>query len=113
MLTEDAFREGLRGIVERILGVASVSKRSYNDARGEVYGHPAVVDVDLVIKDNVHILVEVKASASRGDVSEFWRIGKLYEEVNGVKPRLIMITPYIDEKAKELAKELEIEVYTP
>ena len=111
LIAEDAFREGMRGIVEEVLGVASVGKWTYNDAKGVVYGHPAVIDVDLVIKDNIHILVEVKASASRGDVAEFWRIGKLYEEVNGVKPRLIIITPYIDEKAKELAKELGIDIY--
>ncbi|WP_291766491.1 PD-(D/E)XK nuclease family protein, partial [Caldivirga sp. UBA161] len=113
ILAEGAFREGMRGIVEELLGVASVGKWTYNDASGEVYGKPSMVEVDLVIKNNEHILVEIKANISKGDVLEFWRIGKLYEEVNSVKPRLIMITPYIDEKAMELAKELSIEVYTP
>ncbi|ADN49796.1 PD-(D/E)XK nuclease family protein [Vulcanisaeta distributa] len=112
VISEEAFREGMKGVIERILGTAKVEKWTYNDTNGEVYGHPAIVDVDLVIRDNVHVLVEVKSSISRGDVAEFWRVGRLYERVNGVKPRLVMISPYVDDKAMELARELGIEVYT-
>jgi len=112
LISEEAFREGMRGVVERILGVAKVEKWSYNDVNGEVYGHPAMIDVDIVVKDGSHILVEVKSSVSRGDVAEFWRIGRLYERVNGVKPRLVIVSPYVDDRAMELARELGIEVYT-
>ena len=112
LISEEAFREGMRGVVEKVLGTARVERWIYNDANGEVHGHPAIIEVDLVIRDREHVLVEVKASASRGDVTELWRIGKLYERANGVRPRLVIITPYIDEKAKETAKELGIEVYT-
>ena len=66
-----------------------------------MHGHPAIIEVDLVIRDKEHVLVEVKASASRGDVTELWRIGKLYEKINGVRPRLVIITPYIDEKPRK------------
>ncbi|GAB6947914.1 DUF3782 domain-containing protein [Vulcanisaeta sp. JCM 16161] len=112
VISEEAFREGMKGIVEKILGTARVEKWTYNDTSGEVYGHPAIVDVDLVIRDGTHILVEVKSSISRGDVAEFWRVGRLYERVNGVKPRLVIISPYVDDKAAELARELGVDVYT-
>ncbi len=112
LITEEAFREGMRGIIQKLLGVAEVRRWSRYDSDGEVYGRPSVVEVDLLIKDGVHILVEVKTSISRGDVLEFSRVGKFYEKVCGVKPRLVMISPYVDVRAYELAKDLGIEVYS-
>jgi len=112
LITEEAFREGMRGIIQKLLGVAEVSRWSRYDSDGEVYGRPSVVEVDLLIKDGVHILVEVKSSISKGDVLEFLRIGRFYEKVCGVKPRLVMISPYVDVRAYELAKDLGIEVYS-
>ncbi|MEM1653230.1 MAG: DUF3782 domain-containing protein [Ignisphaera sp.] len=110
--SEEAFREGMRGIVEKILGVARTGRWIYRDEAGEVYGYPSIVEVDLAIKDDVHILVEVKSSVSKGDVAVFWRIGKLYEKVARVKPKLVIVSPYVDEKAVELATNLGIEIYT-
>jgi len=112
VIAEESFREGMRAVVQRILGVARVDKWVYYDAEGEVYGKPSIVEVDIIIKDDTHILVEVKPSISRGDVAEFLRISKLYERVCRVKPKLVIISPYIDLRAYELAKELGIEVYT-
>jgi hypothetical protein len=110
--SEKAFREAMKGVIEEILGVGRVEKWKYYDDKGEVYGHPSQVEVDLVIKDDVHILVEIKASASSGDVVELWRIGNLYSKVVGVKPRLVLITPFIDEKGLNTARSLGVEVYT-
>jgi len=39
-------------------------------------------------------------------------VGKLYARVEGVKPRLVLVSLFVDEKALELAKELGVEVYT-
>ncbi|KUO80559.1 MAG: hypothetical protein AT714_04645, partial [Vulcanisaeta sp. OSP_8] len=102
--SEEAFRNAMKGIVEGILGVARVSKWVYFDKDGVVYGYPSQVDVDVVIKDSTHILVEVKSSVSRGDVSEFSRVGRLYEMVTGIKPRLVMVTPFIDDRGLEAAR---------
>jgi hypothetical protein len=110
-MVETTFREGMRGVVHEILGAATVGKWIYFDANGEVYGHSSPIEVDVAIKNGAHVLIEVKPSISRGDIAEFWRIGKLYKRVNGVKPRLIVILPYVDEKAAELAKNLGMEVY--
>ena len=110
--SEETFRNAMKGIVEGILGVARVSKWVYFDKDGVVYGHPFQVEVDVAIKDSTHILVEVKSSVSRSDVSEFSRVGRLYEMVTGIKPRLVMVTPFIDDRGLEAARTLGIEVYT-
>jgi len=112
LLAEEAFREGLKGLVERVLG-GKVEKWSHYDKEGVVFGHPSMVDVDLIVKDREHILVEVKSSVSRGDVYELWRIGKLYERVEGIKPKLVVVSPYIEDTAKKTAEKLGIETYTP
>ena len=70
-----------------------------------------MVDADLVIKDQQHILVEVKSSVSRGDVYELWKTGQLYEKIKSAKPKLVIVSPYIDEDARKIAEELGIEVY--
>ena len=112
LLAEEAFREGLKGLVERVFG-GKVEKWSHYDKEGVVFGHPSMVDVDLIVKDREHILVEVKSSVSRGDVYELWRIGKLYERVEGIKPKLVVVSPYIEDTAKKTAEKLGIETYTP
>ena len=111
LLAEESFRKGLKGIVEEYFG-GTVKKWSHQDSEGYVHGHPSIIDIDLVIRDQEHILVEVKSSVSRGDISELWRIGKLYEKIKGIKPKLAIISPYIDEKAKKLAEKLKIKIYT-
>jgi hypothetical protein len=110
--SEEAFRNAMRGVVEGILGVATVGKWVYFDKDGVVYGHPSQVEVDVAIRDGTHILIEIKASASSGDALEFSRVGKLYETITGIKPRLVMVTPFIDDRGLETARTLGIEVYT-
>jgi len=110
--TEKSFRRAVKGLVEEVLGRGKVEKWKFYDEKGEVYGYPSEVEIDLLIRDEVHILVEVKASASSGDVVELWRIGGLYQRVTGIRPRLVIITPFIDERAMKTAKELGVEVYT-
>ncbi|MFP3484058.1 MAG: DUF3782 domain-containing protein [Caldivirga sp.] len=110
--SEEAFRNAMMGVVEGILGVATVGKWVYFDKDGVVYGHPSQVEVDVAIRDGTHILIEIKASASSGDALEFSRVGKLYETVTGIKPRLVLVTPFIDDRGLEAARKLGIEVYT-
>ena len=112
ILSETAFREGLRGIVEQHFG-GRVTKWVASDKEGIVYGHPSIIEIDLVVRDLEHVLVEVKSSVSKGDVAELQRIAQLYEKETGIKPKLAIVSPYIDEKARELAREVGIETYVP
>ena len=111
LLAESAFREAMTGVVERYFG-GSVKRWAYYDEEGFVFGHPCVVEVDMLITDREHILIEIRSSVSRADVFELWRIGQLYERVRGVRPRLAIVSPFVREEAKKVAKELGIEVYT-
>ena len=110
VISESSFREGMKYVFEDVLGVVKVTKLRLRDEEGLVYGHPSDVDVDIVIKDGVHILVEVKSRVSKGDVAELYRIGLLYEKMRGVKPKLLIIGGFIDENSWETASRLGVEI---
>ncbi|WP_069807626.1 PD-(D/E)XK nuclease family protein [Vulcanisaeta thermophila] len=108
VVTEEAFRDSIKYLVEDLLKTYKVSKWVYYDAEGIVYGYPSLVDVDVLIRDTEHILVEFKSYVDRADVTELYRIGQLYEKANGIKPRLLMVASAIRRRAKELADQLGI-----
>ncbi|MEM4054431.1 MAG: DUF3782 domain-containing protein [Desulfurococcaceae archaeon] len=112
LLSEQAFKEGLRSLVEKEFGF-KVEKWVKWDSEGYVHGHPSDVDIDIAVHDGKIILIEIKSHVGRSDVSTFKRKAEFYERVEGRKPdKLLMITPYADENALETAKQLQIEVYT-
>ena len=112
LMAEEAFREGLRGVLEKELGL-KVERWTAYDERGRVYGYPSEVEVDVVVRDNKVMLIEISSHVRASDVSHFKRKAELYEEKTGRKPsRLMIVTPFIEEKAVEASKELGIEVYT-
>ncbi|MEO0289714.1 MAG: DUF3782 domain-containing protein [candidate division WOR-3 bacterium] len=110
IFAEEAFREGMEGILKE-LGFYDVKKWEDYDKDGMVFGYPSTVEVDLVIKDDKHYLIEVKSSVSDGDVLKFKRIGEFYEKKTGVKPELVIVSPYIEEEAKEKCKIFGIKFY--
>ncbi|MEM0049343.1 MAG: DUF3782 domain-containing protein, partial [Candidatus Bathyarchaeia archaeon] len=112
LLSERAFKEGLRSLIEREFGFR-VERWVRWDSEGYVHGHPSDVDVDIAVHNERIILIEIKSHAGRSDVSTFKRKAEFYERVEGRKPdRLIIVTPYADENALETAKQLQIEIYT-
>jgi len=112
LMAEDAFREGLRGLLEKELGFRIERWRAY-DETGMVFGYPSEVEVDVTVSDGKLILIEVSSHVRASDVLQFRRKAELYERVTGRKPdRLIIVTPYIDEKALEAARQLGVEAYT-
>jgi hypothetical protein len=112
LMAEDAFREGLRGLLEKELRFKVERWRVYDNA-GIVFGYPSEVEVDIAVSDGKLILIEVSSHVKASDVLQFKRKAELYEKVTGRKPdRLIIVTPYIDEKALEAARQLGVEAYT-
>jgi hypothetical protein len=112
LMAEDAFREGLRGLLEKELGFRVERWRAY-DEMGMVFGYPSEVEVDVTVSDGKLILIEVSSHVRASDVFQFRRKAELYEKMTGRKPdRLIIVTPYIDEKALEAARQLGVEAYT-
>ena len=111
LYAEDAFREGVRALLEKYFGVR-VEKWTYYDSEGYVFGRPSMVDIDLAIIDSKHILIEVKSSVSRGDVGTFIKTASLYKRVFNIEPELMIVSPFVDDRALKLAKEAGIKVYT-
>jgi hypothetical protein len=112
IMAENAFRESLKGLLEKELGYR-VEKWTVFDEAGRVYGYPSVVDVDVTVSDGKLILIEVSSHMKASDITTFKRKAELYTEKTGKKPdKLVAVTPYIDDTAQKAAKELEIEVYT-
>jgi len=112
MMSEAAFREGLRGVVEEELGL-KVERWTAYDEEGRVFGYEAVVEVDVAVRDGKVILIEITSHARASDVILFKRKAELYAEKEGKRPdRLIIITPYAEEDAKRIAERLGIEIYT-
>jgi hypothetical protein len=112
VMAESAFRESLRGLLEKELGYR-VEKLTVFDEAGKVYGYPSVVDVDVTVSDGKLILIEVSSHIKASDITTFRRKAELYMENMGKRPdKLVVVTPYIDDTAQKAAKELGIEVYT-
>lgn len=110
VVTEEAFRSSIKYLVEDLLKLYKVERWVYYDSEGLVYGRPSVVEVDVFIRDREHVLVGYKAHADRSDVAELSNIGRLYERVTGVKPRLLLVAPTIRMRARSLAGELGVEL---
>ena len=65
------------------------------------------------MSDKKLILIEISLHTKASDIFQFKKKAELYQEKTGRKPdRLLIVTPYIDEKAIEASKQLGIEVYT-
>ena len=60
IMAEEAFREGLRGLLEKEIGL-KVDRWICFDEAGLVYGYPSQVEVDIAVKDDKLILIEVSS----------------------------------------------------
>ncbi len=65
---KEVFREGLRRFIQEYFDVALVEKWEYFDREGVVFGYPAFIEIDIVVKDNVHYLIEVESGVSAADI---------------------------------------------
>jgi len=112
IMAEDAFSEGLRGILEKEFGV-EVERWVTRDEEGLVYGFGSVIEVDIAIKDGKTMLTEIFSSVDKSKVAAFLRKAQLYEKKTGIKPdRLVMVTPCAEDAAIKAAREMGVEIYT-
>ncbi len=111
VITETAFREALSDILARYFG-ATASRLDVFDEEGIVFGYPSMVNIDVVVKDDVHIVVEVKSRVDGWDVLKVVRLARLYEKKTGVKPRMAIVAGYATKKAIEVAKKFGVDIYT-
>jgi len=90
-----------------------VERYTAYDETGKVFDHPAPVELDVIVRDATLMLIELKSSTDSADVSVFRRKVKFYEERKGQEAdRRIIISPFVDEEARNLALATGIEIYT-
>ena len=112
MKTEASFRNGLKSILEESFGV-EVMQYIDRDEEGKVFGRPEQVELDIIIKDGLLIICEIKSSVSKPDIYAFIRKVDYYEEKHKRKvDRRLVISPMIDEKARKAAAEQGVECQT-
>ena len=109
--TEEAFRHGIRTILGEV-GFTAERFLTW-DAAGEVFGHPEQVELDVVVQNGKVIVVEIKSSLDRANTYLFDRKVEFYTRHTGRQAdRKVVVAPYADERAKEVARRLSIEVCT-
>ena len=112
LYTEEAFRTAMKGILEESFPVQVLNVVEFDD-EGEVFGRPDQVELDLVIRDGLLIICELKSSMSRGDVYLFDRKASFYERKhNCTASRKIVISPMVDKRARAVADTLGVQVYS-
>jgi hypothetical protein len=110
LMSEEAFRSGVRSLFADQPNVR-VEQWRYRDDAGRLFGYPSDVEVDAVIRDGQHVLVEIKSAVSAHDVAGFARKADLYGDVTGRRPqRRLIISPYVEPRAREAAARLDIEI---
>ncbi len=108
--SEEAFRNGVAMLLKEFADV-SVSKWEATDEKGIVFGDKSRIELDVVVHDSIHVLIEIKSSISKGDILVLLRKAEVYrEKVKPEKIQLMIISPYIDERAIEFAKSKNIRI---
>ncbi len=112
IMSEEAFRNGLKGILTEEVGLKVERYEGY-DEEGYVFGHPDQIELDVIVKDGILIIIEIRSSMSRSDVYTFQRKIEFYEKIHDVKVnRKIVLSPFIDHRVIPVANSLRVETYS-
>jgi len=112
MQSERSFRNALAGILEKHFGVKVTNVNEY-DEQGVVFGRPDQIELDVIIKNGLLLICELKSSIDKAGMHIFERKARFYESRHNCKAdRLIVISPMIDPQAQKLAEQLNIETYS-
>ena len=110
--SESAFRKALAGILEQSFGVEVLNVNEY-DEQGEVFGRPDQVELDVIIKNGLLLICELKSSVGKADMYVFERKVRFYERRHQSKAdRMIVVSPMIEPRAQKVAEKLGIETYS-
>jgi hypothetical protein len=109
--SEKAFRDALAGILEKNFGMEVLNINEY-DEQGVVFGRPDQVELDVIIKNGLLLICELKSSIDKAGMYIFERKARFYEQRHQRNAdRLIVISPMIDARALKVAEKLGIEIY--
>jgi len=108
---ETSFRNALAGILAENFGVQVLNVTEI-DEEGVVFGHPDQIELDVIIKNGLLLICEIKSSISRSDMYTFERKVRFYETRHQRQAnRKLVISPMVEAKALAVATQLGIEVY--
>jgi len=109
--SEKAFRDALAGILEKNFGVQVLNVNEYDD-QGTVFGRPDQIELDVIIQNGLLLICELKSSIDKAGMYIFERKARFYEQRHQrTANRLIVISPMIDARARQVAERLGIETY--
>lgn len=109
--SEKAFRDALASVLERSFDVRVLNVTEYDD-QGSVFGRPDQVELDVIVINGTLILMELKSSIDKAGMYIFERKARFYEQHHNRKAnRLIVISPMIDAKARQVGERLGIEMF--
>ncbi len=109
---EETFRNGLASILEKSFGIEVVNVTEF-DEQGEVFGRSDQIELDIIVKNGMLIVCEIKSSIDRGGMYLFERKVRFYEKLHARKcDRMLVISPMIDPRAYKIAEKLGIETYS-
>ncbi|MEW6751123.1 MAG: DUF3782 domain-containing protein [Candidatus Latescibacterota bacterium] len=99
---EGTFRATIRGLLSRTQGV---------EVRQGVYGDR---QVDLIIRDGEHVILEITSRMHAGDIERLYRSADDYRAKEGVEPALMVATSYISPRLMEkiMGLERKIEIFS-
>lgn len=110
--SEASFRNALAAILEKSFGVDVLNINEYDD-EGMVFGRPDQVELDVIIKNGLLIICEIKSSLDKAGMYIFERKVRFYEKRHQRSvSRMIVISPMVDARARPVAERLGIEVYS-
>jgi hypothetical protein len=110
--SESSFRNALVGILEKSFGVQVLNINDYDD-EGVVFGRPDQIELDVIIKNGLLIICEIKSSIDKAGMYSFERKVRFYEKKHQRQvTRMLVISPMVDAKAEQVAEKLGIEVYS-
>jgi len=82
------------------------------DDQGTVFGRPDQIELDVIIQNGLLLICELKSSIDKAGMYIFERKARFYEQRHQrTANRLIVISPMIDARARQVAQRLGIETY--
>ncbi len=110
--SEQSFRNALAGILKETSGLEVINVVEFDD-EGYVFGWPDQVELDIIIRNGLLYICEIKSSMSVSDMKDFKKKADFYQKRhNREATRLIVISPMVAPKAIDVAKRLGIVVYS-
>ena len=99
------------GILEKNFGVQVANVTDHND-RGVVFERTDQVEVDVIVKNDLLLIYELKSSIGKVRMCIFERKARFCEQCHQrTANRLIVISPMIDARARKVAERLGIETH--